>query len=183
VTLFTFLLREQRWEIVSNLLSEPIPVRYLRREDGPGNAEWSDISRHVAILGGESQKRQRLSYHGDLLNERHSNDELAVAVPFDEFSEADFFLYLRGITPGNQSTGGFHWRPWSAVWLRGTPRFLLRAQSAAQAEAVREALALRSVSDLKSLLVEKAPELAVLYQGGFWDYPVRRGDIEKIGTR
>lgn len=183
VTLFAFLVREQSWNVVSRILNEPIPVKYLRRDDGPGNAEWWDVCRHVRILGGESQRRERLSYHGDLLRERHSTGELAAILPFDEFSDADFFLYLRSLLPDEEFTGNFHWRPWSALWLQGTPRFLLRARSVTQADAVRMALALPSVGEFKRRLQERGAQVAVLYRGGFWDYPVRSDDVERIATR
>lgn len=183
VTLFAFLLREQQWEIISRILNEPIPVRYLQRENGPGNCEWSDISRHVRILGGESQRRGRLSFHGDLLNERHSKGELAAVLPFEEFVDADFFLYLRGLLPDEKFNGEFSWKPWSVVWLQGTPRFLLRAQSQSQAESVTKALAVPSVTEFKKRLQERGSQIAVLYRHGWWDYPVRQGDIEKIGSR
>jgi hypothetical protein len=183
VSLFAFLLREQQWEIMCKLLGEPIPVRYISRENGPGNAEWTEISRHVGILGGKSREYQRLSFHGDILNERHSKGDLAGILPFDEFADADFFLYLRSLLPEEKYTGHFSWRPWSAVWLRGTPRFLLRAQSAAQAENLARALAVPSVSELKSRLQERGAKVRALYQDGIWEYPVRQADIEKIGSR
>lgn len=183
VTLFAFLLREQQWDIISRLLGEPIPVRYIRRDNGPGNAEWSDVSRHVGILGGLSRNHQRLSMHGDILNERHTKGELAGILPFEEFADADFFLYLRGLLPEDEFTGHFSWRPWSAVWLRGIPRFLLRAQSEAQAENVSRALSLSSVAELRNRLPQRGHQLRVLYQEGWWEYPIRQADIEKIGSR
>jgi len=184
VSLFAFLLREQQWDIVSNLLAQPIPIRYLHRENGPGNAEWSDISQHVGLLGGISREQQRLSLHGDILHDRHSKAELVAVLPFEEFADADFFLYLRGVLPTDKFTGPFlPWKPWSAVWLRGTPRFLLRAQSEAQAEKLARALAVPSVSVLKSRLQERGPFVGLLYRHGFWDYPVNQSDIQKIGSR
>ncbi len=183
VSLFAFLLRERQWHIISSLLSEPILVRYLRRENGPGNVEWSDISRHVATLGGMSQQRQRLSLHADILNERHSKGDLAGVLPFDEFADADFFLYLRSLLPEHKFTGHFSWRPWSALWLRGTPRFLLRAQSTSEAENVTVGLALPSVLELKRRLQERGAQVSVLYRHGFWEYPIRQSEVDKIGSR
>lgn len=183
VTFFSFLLREQQWQIILKLLNEPIPVRYLNRYGGPGNAEWSDLSRHVRVLGGESQRRGRLSLHGDILNARHSKGYLAGILPFDEFADADFFLYLRGVLPYEKPPQEFAWKPWSVIWLGGTPRFLLRAQSGEQANNVARALTLPSATELKTRLLERGSMIAMLYRHGFWDYPVRRDDIEKIGSR
>jgi hypothetical protein len=137
----------------------------------------------VGILGGKSRELQRLSLHGDILNERHSKGELAGILPFEEFADADFFLYLRSLLPEVKFSGYFSWKPWSAVWLRGTPRFLLRAQSITQAENIARALGVASVSELKSRLQERGAQLRVLYQNGIWDYPVRQADIERIGSR
>lgn len=183
VSLFAFLLREQQWDVVSRLLHEPIPVRYLRRENGPGNAEWTELSRYVRIMGGESQRRQRLSFHGDLLRERHSKGELAAALPFEEFVDADFFLYLRGLLPQEKASSEISWKPWSAIWLAGAPRFLLRAQSQSHAEQLTKALGLTSIDELKKRFAERGSTVGILYRHGFWDYPVRQSDIEKIGSR
>jgi hypothetical protein len=183
VSFFAFLLREQQWSTMSSLLAEPIPVRYTRRENGPGNAEWTDISRLVGVLGGRSREMQRLSVHGDILNERHSKGPLAAVLPFEEFADADFFLYLRSLLPQEQFAGHFGWKPWSAVWLRGTPRFLLRAQTKGQADNVARALGLSSILELKQRLQERGAQVEVLYQSGWWDYPIQQVDIDKIGSR
>jgi hypothetical protein len=183
VTLFAFLLREQQWEIISRLLNEPIPVRYLNRENGPGNAEWSELSRYVGVLGGESQRRQRLSFHGDLLKERHSTGNLAGVLPFEEFADGDFFLYLRGILSHEQIGGDIPWKPWSTLYVKSTPMFLLRAQSQSYAESLTRVLLLPSVEVFKARLQERGSRVGILYRGGLWDYPVRHSDIEKIASR
>jgi hypothetical protein len=183
VSLFAFLLRERRWEIISKLLNEPIPVRYLRGENGPGNAEWSDICQYVGVLGGVSEERQRLSVHADILNERHSKGGVAAAMPFEDFADADFFLYLKGILGNDKFTGDMPWKPWSALYLKGAPRFLLRAQSANEAENIARVLAAPSVQEFKERLRQRGPQIRILYQRGFWEYPVREAEIQKIGSR
>lgn len=157
-------------------------MRYLRRENGPGNAEWLELSEYVRVLGGESQKRQRLSYHGDLLNERHSSGDLANVLSAEDFASADFLLYLRGLLP-QESANDIPWKSWSALYLRGTPRFLLHAQSPTYAENLTRVLELPSVNVLKERLQERGPRIGLLYRTGFWDYPIRRSDIEKISMR
>ncbi len=181
VTLFAFLLREQQWEIISRLLNEPIPVRYLQREHGPGNCEWSDVSRHIRILGGELQKRGRLSFHGDVLNERHSKGELTAILPFEEFVDADFFLYLRGLLANEKFNGELPWKPWSVVWLQGTPRFLLRAQSEGQAENVRKALALPSVIEFKKRLQERGSQITIFIAMAFGTILLVLVTLRKLG--
>jgi hypothetical protein len=184
VTLLAFLLKEQELDIIAELLNEPIPVNYLRRENGPGNAEWVDLSQFVRVLGGESARRQRVSFHADLLAERHSGGVLGGVLPFEDFKSADFFLYLRGILPSDQVVSDLPWKPWSALYLKGAPTFLLRSQTVMQADRLARALAVPSVEILRARLLERGARYGVLYRNAmWWEYPIRQSDLEKIGSR
>ncbi|RTM15385.1 MAG: hypothetical protein EKK33_02140 [Bradyrhizobiaceae bacterium] len=183
VTLFACLLRERRYARIAELLQEPLPVRYHRRAGGPGNREWSDLSAHVSGLGGASQQRRRISVHADILHERHSTGSLASVVPEDDFLAADFFLFLRGELPPAEDGPHFGWRAWSALYLKGVPRFLLDAERKTRAEELARALSVPTVEELKRRLEKRGPELRRLFNSGFWDYPIGESDVRRIGTR
>ncbi len=183
VTLIAFLMREQRWETLARVLEEPIPMRIPNR--GSGNVGWEYASEHLSLLLDESTKKKRLSLHGDLLNQRHApGGGLATILPLQDFVGADFFMFLLSRTVKDNT--GFdlrYWRAWSCLYLHETPTFIRNSERIRFAEKVAKALNLQSITDLKNLLTERGPEIANLFRGGFWHYPIQQADIDKIGTR
>src|SRR4029077_2141356 len=80
VTLIAFLIREQRWDIIERILEEPIPLRHLAREHGPGNVYWEYASKFIPLLSDESTKKSRVSLHADILHTRHTTGGLAAVL-------------------------------------------------------------------------------------------------------
>lgn len=183
VTLIAFLMREQQWELLARLLDEPIPMHIPNR--GPGNVGWEYASKHLSLLLSESPKRRRMSLHADLLNKRHAEGGgLATILPMREFMDADFFLFLLSRTLKDNS--GFdmrYWRAWSCLYLKHAPMFVQNSERTRIAEKVAKTFGLASVEELKKLLTERGPDLEKLFSRGFWDYPIEKEDIDKIGTR
>jgi len=185
VTFIAFLMREQRWETLARVLDEPIPIFIPNR--GPGNVGWEYASEHLHLLLDESPKRQRMSLHGDLLKQRHSEGGgLSTVLPLEDFMDADYFLFLLSRTGKDDSGLDWrYWRAWSCIYLHNAPMFIRNSERKRVAEKVAKTLGLEGVDDFKKVLAERGPELANLFRnnGGFWDYPVQKIDIEKIGTR
>ncbi len=184
VTVFAFLLREQRWDLMRRLFRQPIMLRYSRDTGGPANVDWFYASAHASSLMVEGQKAQRMSLHADILHERHSSGGLATILPFDEFTGADLFLYLRAELSPKESPGHrMMWRPWSTLYLRSPPSFILQAELNSDAREIAQTLGVDSINDFKTRLSERGPRLRQLFSNGFWDWPVNRESIDRIGTR
>ena len=178
VTLVAFLLREQRWNILTNILEEPIPIAYLRYDNGPANVYWNFANEHLPLLIYESEKRKRLSLHADLLNDRHTTGGLAAILPADDFIAADFFLSLRG---DSVSGSGFStdWIARSVVYLKHVPMFIRNAEQKLTADQLIKALKIPNIIEFKKRL-EAAPAKGI-YERAFW--PIHKADIDRIGTR
>jgi hypothetical protein len=175
VTFVAFLLREQRWDTLDSMLKEPVPVRYLRREHGPGNVSLTYGSQHVSLLLGESQRRRRMSLHADILHERHTTGGLASILPFDDFVAADYFLFLAGEMWG--------WRPWSALYLKRAPMFLLNAERGQVAKQLMKIFGASTLDELKKGIGDHTAHLRELFSNGMWFSPLTKQNIEGIGTR
>jgi len=185
VTFIGFLLREQRWHVLESVLAEPIPMRYLRREHGSGNVDWSHASDHLLSLINESRRKSRMSIHADILNERHTTGGLAVIMPMEDFMAADYFLFLLGaMSPeGAANSFFFKWRPWSALYLKRAPTFLRNAEHKRIASQIMKLFHITSAEEFRKLLLERAPRLVKLFSSGWWDDPLRTEDANKFGTR
>jgi hypothetical protein len=184
VTLIAFLIREHRWDMLANILKEPIPMRYLRREHGPGNVDWSFASEHLPSLLDEARLRRRVSLHADVINERHTRAGLAAIMPMEEFMAADYFLFLLGALPPENASGfRMDWRPWSTVYMKNTPAFLRMAENKKIAEQLMGIMQVPSIEEFKKRLAERAPRLEQLFRDGWWDSPITSDDIHRVGTR
>jgi hypothetical protein len=98
--------------------------------------------------------------------------------------DADFFLFLLSRTIMDNSGFDLHyWRAWSCLSLHNVPSFVRGSERMQYAQGVTKALNLQSVDEYKKVLGERGPDLAKLFRTGWWDYPIQRSDVDKIGTR
>lgn len=183
VTLIAFLLREKQWQIIKEISTDPIPLKYIMRENGPGNIEWSSASAHLPLLLDESPKKQRLSLHADILNERHTSGGLSSILPIEEFSSADFFLFFLGeIHAEEWEEGFFKWRPWSILYMKGTPAFIKNAKYRKYAQDLADSLGCPNVDKFKERLKSRHAVVNKLFTGGFWHTEISDSDIDNIGS-
>ena len=184
VTFVALLMKEQRWDTLRRVLDEPIPMKYIPHQ-GQGNTEWEYASQHLALLLHENPKRRRVSIHADILRDRHSKGGgLETIMPFDDLMNADFFLFLlRESMPDDTYFKMSYWRAWSCLFLRQPPIFIKNAASKGIADNLVKVFRLSNTDEFKKLLIEHGPNIAKLFrQDAFWDYPIRKEDIERIGT-
>jgi hypothetical protein len=184
VTFISFLLREQRWNILESVFAEPIPMRYVPREHGSGNVDWSYGSAHLMSLIDESSRKRRMSLHADILNTRHTTGGLAAIMPMEDFMAGDYFLFLLGeMLPKDATNAFFEWRPWSALYLKRTPMFLRNAEHKRIATQIMKLFHIASAEEFRKRLLERGPRLSKLFSTGFWDSPLKTEDVDRFGTR
>jgi hypothetical protein len=158
VTLIAFLIRDERWQIVTRILNKGV----VARDFNSGETKATSIgrlSRPVVTL--DIRKRRlnlpRQSLHADLLRDRHSEGPLARLMPLDEFVYGDFFLFLRSIVDDAGTTRG--WAPWSTVFLSELPSYLVEAESKDYATILMAALGVSDAAILRLRLIERLPEI------------------------
>ena len=184
VTMISFYIREQSWDILKNILSEPIIVENIKYANGPSNVDWHYASDHLPSLLDESRTKKRLSLHADILNIRHTTGGLSSIIPMEEFCSTDFFLFLLGELPKVEYKDGFFdWRPWSILYLKNIPRFIVNAERKQYASRLASSLGVLEMSEFKKRLKERYPAVHKLFVGGFWHLPSLDADIDKIATR
>ena len=159
-------------------------MRYLPREHGPGNAYWENASAHLPSIIDEGRRNSRICMHSDLLNERHTTGGLAAIMPMNEFIAADYFLFLLAELPPEEAPDvRYHWRPWSALYLKGTPMFLRAGEQKRVADEILKLFNISGAEEFKRRFLERASRLEEMFSGGFWLEPIREDDITRFGTR
>ena len=109
---------------------------------------------------------------------------LARLVPIEQFSEADYFLFLRSeLQPATQPTT-IVWIPWSALYLKPPPRYILGAERIKYAQQLLRPLGVEDIDTLRVRLRERVGKLAGAWgDGGRWHYPLSGFHFNTIGSR
>ena len=187
VTLFSSLIRERRWNIVSELCRETIVIPDSTRRFGEHAAvSYLFASEHLDLLKhrNERLKLNRLSLHADLLKERHETGHLGELSPWLQFRDADVFLYLRSALSQPEVSLYDVWRPWSAAWLEGTPEFLIEAVQREKAEQLLDPLGVKTIPEFVGRLKGAIDGLRRLFGSSNPFYDAFEGlKPEVIGTR
>jgi hypothetical protein len=185
VTFVAFLLREQKWDIIGRVLTEPIPLRYVRHKRGPDSVSWEYASKHLPTLIDDSRTKKRICLHSDILHTRHTKNGLAAILPFEDFAAADFFLFLLGeIPPDDTPTVFIVWRAWSSLYMDTAPMFIHHAEQKCIAELLAKLFKVPTITELKRRLEERAGRLNRLFNEAHRLWPIiSKEDIDRIGTR
>jgi hypothetical protein len=177
VTMIAILIREQKWSIIKDLLDEHIVIENLKGGK-PGNVGFEYFGKHFIYAFGARDHATGNAPRTELLAERHSSLPINAVVPFEDYMEADYFLFLRDRSTGNP---GDEWTPWSTARLKRTPKFLIQAERKKYAEEIADALGGRTTFELAHIIKTTSSALKDFW-GGFWDFPVDNQLIEKIAA-
>ncbi len=175
VSFITPFLREKKWNTLKDMLKETLKVGPTDHHRNGTKTTWHELYQYSPLLADESKKRNRISLHSDLLKEMHENDDVARVVPFNEFTEVDFFLHLHG---NGKTQDRYHsrWYPISScVWLRRTPEFISDSIDYPTAMKICGVLQIGDIDELKRRLTH----LQIQWE---WSSPIENDDIQKIGS-
>lgn len=120
VTFFSFLIYNNCWELIAKLLDVDL---YARVDDysSPKMVSFTSIFRHddneLLYRRKNRLKLRTKAVQADLLNELHTNGDLAKFVPMEQFMEADYFLFLRASLESETPPRWIMWIPWSTVYM------------------------------------------------------------------
>ncbi len=186
IALFAALIDRRRWDIVATLCRETLTMPDTSRGASSTVVTYLFASEHLELLEHRNQQRKlnRVSLHADILKERHETGRLTELSPWQQFQDADVFLYLRSVFEQGQEDLWNVWRPWTAVFLRGCPGFLLEAIQREKAEELLKPLGAKDLADLRRRLKEAAERLHKLFgsRNPFF-YPFANLNPDLIGTK
>lgn len=178
VTLVGLLIREAQFDLLTAVLSEPIPVRYLARQHGAGDVTFSYACKN--ILHQASIDLRRASLQADIIKSRHENGGgLSTIMPMVEFISADYFLFLVGEPSG---TWDWNWRPWSIAYVNRTPNFIGKAKQFSYASKLSQVLRAGDIEGLKARLTHTSSEIHRLFHNAIVHDPLSPEDITNIAT-
>jgi len=156
VTFLSFLITENRWDMISTILEEDVYVENAKFGQA-GLVPFGYISQHVGLLDYRNKrlKLNRISVHADILKQRHAEGELAKVVPMQQFMDGDYFLFLRSAFRQEELKWRQIWKPWSTIFMGSNPpRYLLQAVRKSYARKLLGALGIDTIETFRSKLVE-----------------------------
>lgn len=160
VTMVARLVREEGWSLLGQVLHERIYQTNVPNEHA-GPIGWDALSEKVLLLEDIRAPRVgRISVHADLLMERHKSGPLSEIVPWTDFLAFDFLLYLasRPWRDGSMPS----WRPWSFIFLKEAPRFLLESKTPSGAKHLLAACGEETSASLRARIAERMDLFAKL---------------------
>ncbi len=170
-------LKEERWKDIKKILGWTFKADDKQYRRGVQRISWSMLSDTPRLLIDESRRKGRVSLHSDILRDRHTDGGLASVVPFREFSETDFFLYLYGERNGEDESRS-PWYPTTIIWLDHVPVFITDAQDYPTAVKIADSLYIGGVDALKER-IHSVNKGRIRFEGF---PPINDADIKKIGT-
>lgn len=168
VTFFSFLIRENRWEIISDLLEESIYVENVFGHK-PELVTFIYVSQSIQSL----DFRDRIA----LLNDLHTKGNIAKVVPMEQFMGADYFLFLRG-----GASEGWGWLAWSTLYLKQPPRFLIEASRAKYAQLLLRPLGVNNIAAFQQLVTHSTHKLKQMFGALVFFAPLGDFNPQKIGS-
>jgi hypothetical protein len=187
VILAAHLVREERWQVLSNVFSETL-YRANTRYGQDVQEPFDCLSDYLTLLDDvrtrrlEANNQRRISFHADILKERHERQPPVGGIGWEEFLATDFLLYLRSHAHANNR--GLWWAP-TAIYLGNqTPRFLVAATTRMGAQNLAVALDHSDVVEM-SAQIKIAADLLVNERrrsaNMFFSF-LRGFDFDKIGS-
>lgn len=167
VTLFSFLLREEKWEIIYELLNRDLHVDNADFY-GSNVTTYEYLSANVYLF--------KFAEHSEKLNERHNEHE---------FQEADYLLYLTSEISDTYP----EWTPWSFPGMRRIPKFISSATRTSYASQLQNLLNVKGLEELRKWLLERHSLILKFYDKAGYrlldrlQYDFSSFDYDSIGTR
>ncbi len=189
VILFSFLIREGRWKIITEILDEELYTNKLHGNSKPATVPFVYICSHLESLEYRNQRLNlnRLSIHADLLNERHTQGNLAEVAPMEEFINADCFLFLRAEFQQLSKINSFYrWVAWSSIYIKQPPRYLVEAYRIKNAQKLLAPLKIDNVEMLRNSMIKVIPKFREAFRNNLfqlWPFPIGDFDPEAIASR
>ncbi|MFA6135753.1 MAG: hypothetical protein WC705_00060 [Candidatus Paceibacterota bacterium] len=184
VVLVSILIREQKWPLIEKALE----TRFIL-SDWNGNEKTFDfeyISENLLslVMRKERLKSNRISIHADLLQDRHSKDPMSNISNFEDYMSGDLFLFLVSASKKFKEYNSFSssWFPFSLLFIKKTPKFLLLAQSMEVANQIMKILGFQDVSELKEFLNKAYLSIQKLWNYEPWILSNFEKDINDVGS-
>ena len=158
-----------------------------KKRDG-GYVPFRKINAYIRSLDVDRNGRlnlRRTSITADILKERFSDTRISELIEFQEFMDADYFIFIQTLCHTSDpiyAYGSEIWVPHSCIHLDKIPGYIIRAES----KRFLEILANSSGCSKPDLFVDKlkisSDLVHKMWPYGFYHGPLAYYNFEKLGT-
>ena len=183
IMLTSFLLRNDRWNDLRELTSRPWYI--TRHGEGiyKGLAYLHPYLRSIEQVRNQRLALNRASVQADLYQNRFEHTRLSTLITFEQFMEADYFLYLRTVCYEKDFQRPFEtWRPYTCIFLNKVPSYLGRAQRSKGLENLSNACGFDDSSVFLQAFKRGLNTFGRFFPYSFTDDIVSESFIDKLGT-
>ncbi|MBS1707998.1 MAG: hypothetical protein JSS65_04670 [Armatimonadetes bacterium] len=179
--LIACLLKEQRWELIKAVLDREFLWEQHRGLTGQPTVAFDRFQQRVELFAIESERRRRLRFHADVLRERYPDGNTGSTVSWQEFMDADLFLYLASEVRMEGLVGG--WFPVSFIYLSQTPRFIIDSRRLEIAERLALAVDAEDIGEMRELFKASIARLWNSVRMNSIFCPIADEQIDSVGTK
>lgn len=176
VTFFSFLVREEQWKFIDELLSQDLYINNIELGRS-GEYPYGYLSQHVELFD--------LTKHADILKERHSQEPLQSLVPAQDFMETDYLLYLRLSVSNGVRNKDRDWQWWPrcvSFMYSNPPRFLQRMEKNSFALELLPVFGVNDIATLKARLSDLSNRSNIFFREPRYKNPLTSLTIDAIAT-
>jgi len=156
IVFFSFLLQNERWELIAELLVQTFNIKNKHNNVYP-YTKICDITRILHRESGIKYRRESMQIQAEFLSKRYKDGALAQLVSITEFNETELFLTFRAeVENSNEKNLGereLGWYPISAWYNLANdyvPSYIDKAKSRVYAEKLLKPLNAKNIDALKN---------------------------------
>lgn len=183
ISFLAALIKYNHWDIIRSLLDEGLLVN--KKRDG-GYVSFRKINAFVQSLDYDRKNRLNLgrtSVTADMLMERFSDTKISDLIKFEEFMEADYFIFIHTICHESDPLNSYNiWHPFSSILLDKVPGYIIKAESKRFLEILANTCGCINTDEFVKRLRISSDLIHKIWPRSIFYGPLAYYNFEKLGT-
>jgi len=183
VSFIAVLIKYNRWDIIHSLLDEGLLIN--KKRDG-GYVSFRNINAVIHSLDTDRNNRLNLgrsSVTADILMARFTNTRISELIRFEEFMEADLFLFIHTVCHESDPLKAHNiWYPFSSIHMDRPPGYIIKAESKRFLEILSNSCGCANTNEFVNRLKISSDLIHRMWSRAFYFGPLTYYNFEKMGT-
>jgi hypothetical protein len=127
------------------------------------------------------EKRHKISLQANLYKEHFHDPSLSEICSFNDFMEADLFMFMMVEIPEEIVSPYFQWHPVSILYMHHHSLTLIKAQKINYAGYLSHTCMAKDVDTFKQRMLMRLPKINDLFNGNLRHWPISSDILNRIG--
>ena len=184
VSFISVLIKYDHWDVIPNLLEEGLLVN-KKHEGGYVSFRRSCLSSFFDTYRNARLDLRRTSLTADILEQRFRNTRVSDLIEFEEYMEADYFIFLHSLCHMADTENYYHkelWFPFSSIHMNKNPRYIVKSESKRFLEILAKVSGCTESNAFIDRLRISSRFIHEMWPHTFYYGPLENYNFEKLGT-